>query len=514
MGLNGPAAAARRGRRGRIVPAVFLAALAAAVLALGMLEAMRGGLTQRALAVPGGTPATLWQRPDAGASPVVVIAHGFAGSRPLMEGFAITLARGGYRAVTFDFAGHGRNPAPMAGDITRIDGTTRQLMAELGRVADAALALPGADGRLAFVGHSMASDIVVRQALEDPRVGAVVAVSMFSGAVTADRPANLLMVAGSWERFLSAEALAALRLADPAGRFGVTTGDPAAGTGRRAVQAPGVEHVGVLYAATTLAETRAWLDAAFGREPGDSTARRGGWIALLLAAVVALGWPLARLGRAVRAPAPPPRLPPRTFALAVLVPSLAVPLALGAVDTRFLPVLVADYLALHFLAWGVVALALAAWAGGIRRGAVAPVLLVAAAVAAHAFGLFGTVLDRHVAAFWPGPGRLAVIAAIALGAVPFMLADAVLTEGGRAGLGRTLAVRVAALASLALAVALDFERLFFLVIILPVIVLFFVLFGTIGGWVGRATHRPAAAGLALGLFLAWALGVTFPLVAA
>ena len=67
------------------------------------------------------------------------------------------------------------------------------------------------------------------------------------------------------------------------------------------------------------------------------------------------------------------------------------------------------------------------------------------------------------------------------------------------------------LASLALAVALDFEGLFFLVIILPVIVLFFLLFGTMGGWVGRRTGLPAAAGIGLGLVLAWSLGVSFPM---
>ena len=103
---------------------------------------------------------------------------------------------------------------------------------------------------------------------------------------------------------------------------------------------------------------------------------------------------------------------------------------------------------------------------------------------------------------------------MALGAVPFMLADSALTEGGRAPLWRVLMVRGAALASLGLAVALDFERLFFLLIILPVILVFFLLFGTVGGWVGRATWRPAVAGIGLGVFLGWALGVTFPMFAA
>jgi hypothetical protein len=43
-----------------------------------------------------------------------------------------------------------------------------------------------------------------------------------------------------------------------------------------------------------------------------------------------------------------------------------------------------------------------------------------------------------------------------------------------------------------------------------VIVLFITIFGLMGGWVGRRTGSPSAAGIALGLLLAWAIGVTFP----
>jgi hypothetical protein len=76
-----------------------------------------------------------------------------------------------------------------------------------------------------------------------------------------------------------------------------------------------------------------------------------------------------------------------------------------------------------------------------------------------------------------------------------------------------LAARAAFLASLGAAVALAFERLFFLLIIIPVIVLFFVVFGTMAGWVGRRTQSPGATGLALGVVLAWAVGVSFPIFA-
>ncbi len=487
---------------------VLVLALALAALSALMLERGRGGVLATPLAV-GTTPATVWRLPDADPAPVVIIAHGFAGSRQLMDSFSLTLAQAGYIAVSFDFQGHGRNPVPMSGDVTRIDGTTLALMDELARVTDAALALPGADGRVALLGHSMASDIVVRQAIRDPRVQATVAVSMFSTAVTATAPRNLIVIAGAGEGLLAAEALRALHLTDPAAGFGQTVGTPAQGTARRAVLAPGVEHVGVLYSATAMRESRAWLDAAFGRASDTPLRPRGGWIALLIISTVALGWPLAALTRRMRPATPPLGLAPLPFWRAALIPPLATPLLLSFFDTRFLPVLVADYLALHFLVMGLMALFLARPALRLDRVSLALALPVAA------FGIlvFGTVLDRYVASFWPTPQRLAIIAAMAVGAIPFMLADATLTQGGRAPLHRTLAVRAAALASLGIAVLLDLERLFFLLIILPVILVFFLLFGTAGGWIGRQSHRPAAAGLGLGLFLAWALGVTFPLFA-
>ena len=48
--------------------------------------------------------------------------------------------------------------------------------------------------------------------------------------------------------------------------------------------------------------------------------------------------------------------------------------------------------------------------------------------------------------------------------------------------------------------------------IAPVILLFFLVFGLMGRWVA-ARAGAASAGLALGLILAWALGVSFPLFA-
>jgi hypothetical protein len=393
----------------------------------------------------------------------------------------------------------------MSGDVTRIDGTTRLLVEETRRVIDAGLALPGTDGRVALLGHSMASDVVIRTAIADPRVEAVVAVSMFSEAVTATEPRRLLALSGAWEGFLRDAALDAVRLVEPSAGEGATVTDGA--TVRRAAVAPGVEHVGVVYALTSLREAQSWLDDAFGRETAPTPAGIGPWLALLMAALVALAWPLAALLPA-RSPPPEP-VSLRAYAVALALPAVLAPLIATQIDVRLLPVLVADYLALHLALQGLLQIALLRRAG-VRFGPLRPLAL--AALLLWGLGVFGVALDRYGANFWPVPERLAIIAALALGTVPYMAADALATVGTGASFLRRLAARGALLGSLALAVALDFERLLFLAIIFPVILLFFLVFGSMGRWVGtRAGATPA--GLALGLILAWSLGVSFPMFA-
>jgi len=482
---------------------VFAVALLAAFVSLWQLERARAGIAIMDLAV-GTTPATVYRSGDTPA-PLVVVAHGFAGSTQLMQAFSLTLARAGYVVVAFDFEGHGRNPVPMSGDVTTIEGTTRLLVEETRRVIDAGLALPATDGRVALLGHSMASDVVVRTALADPRVDAVIGVSMFSEAVSAEEPRRLLAITGEWEGFLREAALDAARLVDPEAREGQTVrnGDVV----RRAVVAEGVEHVGVLYDRTSLVEAQAWLDEAFDRAAPPAPVPIGPWLALLMASLVALAWPLsALLPRAAPAPRP---IPARGYALALALPAVAAPLVATRIETTFLPVLVADYVALHLALQGSLQILLL-YRAGARFGPLRPVAMVA--LLFWGLGVFGLALDRYGANFVPIPERLAIIAALALGTVPYMAADALATLGTGATFLRRLSARAALLGSLALAVALDFERLFFLAMILPVILLFFLVFGLMGRWVGiRAGATPV--GLALGLILAWSLGVSFPLFA-
>jgi len=492
------------GRAGRrIGPRLAVAALAIAAIAvaLAMLWREGAGIERTEMRI-GETPATLYARPGTAGAPLAVVAPGFAGSRQFMQAVSLTLARAGYAALAFDFYGHGRNPVPMSGDPNAVDGTTRLLLEQTERVIEHGLALPEAGGGLALVGHSMATDVLVRTAIDRADVDAVAAISMYSEAVTATEPERLLMVTGAWEPHLREAAGNVMAQVGAGAGEGETV--RAGDVVRRAVVAPRVEHVGVLFSPTMLREVRSWLDDAFGRSSDGPVVRRGPWVALLLGGIVALAWPLfSALPSRTETNAPGWR----ALAIAAGVPALATPLLLRPVELAILPVLVADYLAMHLALYGVLQIAVLRGLGHrLPRGPLWPGL----ALAAYGVGVFGLALDTFGASFVPHAGRWAIIGAVALGAVPFMLGDALATGGGRAPAGRRLAVRGAVFVSFALAVALDFEGLFFLVLILPIVLLFFLVFGTMGGWVVRRAG-PAASGLGLGLVLAWSIGVSFPL---
>ncbi|MBP0614129.1 alpha/beta hydrolase [Jiella mangrovi] len=508
--------------KARLFLPLALAFLAFAAIGLSLLKlhSAETGVSVETTTI-GDTPATIFRPERKPLGPVVVIAHGFAGSQQLMQSFALTFARNGYVAVTFDFLGHGRNPRPLGGSITEEDGATRALVDETAEVAAFARTL--GDGRLAVLGHSMASDVVVRFAEAEPDVAATIAVSMFSPVVTATEPQNLLVIVGDWEGMLKREALRVVGLASAPqeAQPGVTYGDFAAGTARRAAFSPNVEHASVLFSQASLGEALSWLDQTFriGRTAPADIAARGPWIMLLIAGCVLLARQLAPLLPRLAAPPAGAGLKWRRLWLPVLLPMVVAPLLLRVLPTHFLPVLVGDYLAVHFFVYGALTGLCLLW---LRRGdgpfparpTLSPMLLIAA-LAVVAFYLVALVwpIDSFVTSFVPTPARAALILAMAVGTLAYFLADEWTTRGdGAARLGYP-ASKLAFLVSLALAVALDLERLFFLIIIVPVIALFFLVFGGFSAWTYRASGHPFVGALANALAFAWAIGVTFPLLA-
>ncbi|WP_211369239.1 alpha/beta fold hydrolase [Roseospira navarrensis] len=515
---------------GLLKAVVALLALAAIVLAMTRLLSPLGGLEITTATVER-TPVTIYRAEGQDApGPAVLVAHGFAGSRQLMQSYAVALAHAGYVAVTYDALGHGQHPGPLPGNLTEETGATVYLLDQLDRVVAHARTLAPGHDRVALLGHSMASDIIVRQAGDAAAdYAAVVAVSMFSPVVTAEVPPNLLVVVGELEPgVLKDEAervVAMIADADPP-QWGTTYGAFDTGAARRMAISPGVEHIGVLFGREGIAEAVAWIDQAFGRTDGGEPVPpwRGSWVLVLLAAVVVLVWPAtALLPRVVAAdgPAIGAGLPWRRLWPVAVAPAVLTPLILWPLPTDWLPVLVGDYLLLHFALYGALS-ALGLWwvhrraplagAGptrGVSWGAFALATLGLTAIVM--IGLGGPI-HLFVANFLPTAERAWLVPEMMLGTLAFFLVDEWMTRGAGRGRGASVATKALFLASLVPAIALDLNSLFFLIILFPVIVLFFVIFGLVSAWARRRTGHPWVGALVSAFVFAWCVAVTFPIV--
>jgi pimeloyl-ACP methyl ester carboxylesterase len=470
----------------------------------------------------GTTPATIFRPASERPSQVIVIAHGFAGSQQLMQTIALGLAQNDYTAITFDFSGHGRNPNPLDGSITETTGATRSLISDMAGVVSYARKL--GDGRVAVMGHSMASDIVVRFAQTEPGIDATITISMFSPVVTATSPPNLLVIVGEWETSLRDEAQRVVSLVTPSGqaKAGKTYGNPAIGTGRRFSISPHVEHASVLFSRETVRESIKWLDTVYGiqRSTPITLHARGAWILLLLGAAVVLAWPLSKLLPTVVFPNRGAGLGWRRLWFPILMPMVATPVILYFLPTQFLPVLLADYLALHFATYGILTVIGtylvqrdpgSSFGGTVfyRRFCTATLLVVA-------FQIVALILpvNRFVTSFLVGNERLVLLLILLAGTLCYFLADEWMSRGKETGRGAYTVSKVAFLISLGIAIAMNLERLFFLVIIVPIIFAFFVVYGLMSRWIYTATGHPLVAGLANAFAFAWSIAVTFPLLAA
>jgi pimeloyl-ACP methyl ester carboxylesterase len=219
-------------------------------------------------------PVTIITSSDAapGSRPTILIAHGFAGSSVLMRGFALTLAHAGYTTVSWDFDGHGANPNPLVLSSESVD---------LLQNAENALAEAETTGlidsqHVAILGHSMGSGVALSYGTIHPDTYATIAVSPVSQSVTPTLPHNLLLMAGSLESQFVANAEELLAMA------GGRNDNPAAGTARKLVIVPNVEHISILFSPTAHSSARSWLDESFGPQPGASnyTDRRFLWFGL------------------------------------------------------------------------------------------------------------------------------------------------------------------------------------------------------------------------------------------
>jgi dienelactone hydrolase len=476
---------------------IVLLAIALVIIAVAwwQIAVARRGLVIRDLERDG-VPMRYLAPEGAVSAPGVVIAHGVAGSRQLMLGYAYTLAHAGYAVLLFDFGGHGANPNPFSrGSLQGDLDTAYSVLIEQGEVDPS---------RLALLGHSMGSGVVMAAGIRNPeRYAAVVAISPTGANVTPDVPRNLLLMAGSAEPQFVANAERLLAAG------GGPNDDLAGGRGRALTVIPLAEHITILFRGESHRAAVEWLGRTFGLSTTSSYSdRRIFWYLLHLAGwllvIVALA-PALRSGR----PAERSALAWRRWlglALGALIAVIAVALLNRVLPLQsLLGLTVGGAVAAWLFIGGLVWLACNWPVGRPARYDVGRGLLLFALL----WLAFGLMAQFVWVQWWLIPARLWRWPVLALACLPWFLAAGHAQWGGRGSLrvlwwlGQSALIVAGMVATVSLVPSLSF--LILIVPLLPAILAALAVAAT-------AFDRPWAYGIGSALFFGWMLAAVFPLV--
>lgn len=472
--------------------ALVIAALLLILAAwIGVFTA-RSGLIIRSLERQG-VP-MVFVAPQAAKVPGVLVAHGFAGSKQLMLGYAHVLAHGGYGVMLWDFKGHGANASP----IERGD-----LPADLNVAYTALVAQPEVDAaQLALLGHSMGSGAVMSAGIRNlDRYQATVAVSPTQATVTPQSPQNLMLQVGSGEGQFVKNAQQLLQAA------GGKNQNLATGKGRSLVIVPGVEHITILFSKQSHQAALRWLNATFNRPlTRPYVDRRLGWYGIHL-----IGW-LGLLAAFTPGRTASQRLakPLRAWGGLFLAPFAAIGILLLASQSNDLSslggLMVGGALGLWFLIAGL------AWLGIIAR-------LPRPRPRAIALGIglfvilwlgFGAMAQVVWLQWWLIPERLKLWPLLSMSCFPWFLASGMAQQN--LGIGRRilwwLGQTVAVVGGLLLTIHF-LPQLGFMFLLLPILPLILAIFSFAAAQLNQAWSYA----LGSALFFGWMLTVAFPLTA-
>jgi dienelactone hydrolase len=459
--------------------------------------------------------------------PVVVLGHGFSGSKRMMSSLARRLARSGYAVIAFDFRGHGANARPFE---RAFGGANDPLAQDLDAAVLFARTESRFDGkRIAIAGHSMGAGVVLAYAAREPSIAAVIAISGAGVPAGPYTPPNTLLLWASGDPANLRERARALA-ARFAGLEQVVLdrdyGDPERGTALRASEVDGVDHLTILWTGEAAARIADWLERTLG--PGahpapEGTASDGRFGAALLGLVSWLVLSLA-LVRFVAPLVPRVELPELSRPL-LRLGMLALALAAGVLliagaepradesALSFVPLAVGRDLAAFFAASGAV---LGLWLARRRGIALAGLRaartwIAALALAGFAYASFGAFTSPFVS-LGLAPHRVLSALACAAAALPFFAATEWLLRGpGATGVWLPIAGKLLTLAVI-VAAALSGLLSFVIVLGLGGFVVNFALFEILGWRLSRVAPNPWVPALLQSLWTGWTLAAVFPVV--
>ena len=440
---------------------------------------------------------------------LVFIAHGFAGSSNFMRPLAVSLSHSGFTTIRYDFLGHGENKNPYSGSITELSGATEHFVKQTNSIINHYKEVYEPE-KMILIGHSMASDIIMRTALKRTDIFSVIGISAYTDAITSKKPSNILILNGEWEPRLKLKAydiLTKIGIARP--EENITYGSFNDGTARKISTIINADHVGILFSERTQIAIAEWFNEIFKSEIISNTNKMGIWIAILLSSIFMLilffilSFPKLTFESF--------NVSFKNFILLSLFSSLVTPLLLSYGKIPFIYYSAQNHLINHLflytcMCW--ICVPLHSLGKFVRNGYLQ---LFSILVLIYTL-MIGVALNSYVSTFIPlNFERLSLLAILLIGCVPYMMLVQVLRHSESNGWLMATMSNTLLILSLVLSIYLNFKELFLIGYSILLFILFSGVFGLLSTLIAKRTNNHLAIANANGVLLACAFATAIPL---
>jgi esterase/lipase len=425
-----------------------------------------------------------------------IISHGFAGSKEMMRQIAYDIANAGSNAVLFDFIGHGSNPHKLINQPTKITGTTQQLVNQLSDIIKFIYEKFGNEICISLVGHSMASDIVIRTSA-NKKIKSVVAISPYSNVITQDFPKDLLLISGQFENHLRSHALQMVKTFKPEAKENAEYADEK--IRRKASFIENTGHVSVIYSPQTTRIIIDWLKL--------ENYERSFWKTQIVWVVIGITFIVFGMSRLNS------NLVPQNIsdikdkrALLKLLLATIFPISSGLIEINLLPIYGFDRIAIYF---GLIGLFAYLFSFNYQITKIKTDLLLWLKLIL-CFGLLCFLINRYIGSFILSENRITAFITLILPMTLFCLVIEKLIVTSSIWISILLrALPIVGFSILLILFPEEYGLMFTTVIIY---ILYFIVFG----YIGRHQRKKIGhlkVGLAHGMFLSFAFAATNPIFA-
>ncbi len=517
---------------------LFLICLGVFLFSFSRLFNYEETITRSTFTIQGDIPVPVleMQPKQRSSSLTAIIAHGFAGSKELMTGFGVELARAGITAYLFDFPGHGQSPVTFPNDLSSPRIAQNNLDA-LNEVITYVRTHMVANQRpdIILLGHSMGSVVVGDYAMahvNEPDIITTILVSPVGEEYpTLQQPKNLLILAG--EDDILGAISDSQRLIQEACNLSsihstpVECSDPTHGTGRRLNILSGLNHLTILNASSTFQEMLHWVQRAYPKEVARDEMQsnvRLFWLICGIAGILLSILPLSALLADIFQLHPLAR--PRSW-VDVLLYNICLLIGIaGAIGIlykwqpfSFVGLLLVDYMTGYFFLTALIA-GLLLWL--TRRFVPLPSiqqfwqqLVVSVVLSVFLYLTLGQITTfawENLSFTVPRLWRFAIVFVLIL---PFFLLDESVNRGYQErSLGRAIVSSLGSKVFLVSGLFVSLElipSLSFLSIILPVLFLLFLMLIAFSIQFYRNRRATLVTAILSAFLIAWCLSITFPI---